>query len=44
MLDFDSLRYSQRARDVGLEYIDFTRTCGEKTERKNDVGIDIRDD
>ncbi|MEK6969915.1 MAG: phosphotransferase [Nanoarchaeota archaeon] len=43
MLDFDSLRYSQRARDVGFGMHRFARTCGEKTERKNDVGIDIRD-
>ncbi|MBT6774588.1 phosphotransferase [Candidatus Woesearchaeota archaeon] len=43
LLDFDPLRYSQRARDVGFGMHRFARTCGAKTERKNDVSVDIRD-
>src|SRR3989338_6714438 len=43
ILDFDSLRYSQRARDVGFGMHRFARTCGAKTERRNDVGMDVRD-
>jgi Ser/Thr protein kinase RdoA (MazF antagonist) len=42
LLDFDPLRYSQRARDVGFGMHRFARTCGSETERKNDVGVDVR--
>ncbi|RLE47859.1 hypothetical protein DRJ25_01380 [Candidatus Woesearchaeota archaeon] len=43
LLDFDPLRYSQRARDVGFSMHRFARTCGEKTEKKNDIGVDVRE-
>ncbi len=42
ILDFDSMRLSQRARDVGFALHRFSRTYGERTERKSDIGVDIR--
>jgi len=42
-IDFDSILYSQRARDVGFAMHRLARTCGEQTERKQDVGVDVRD-
>ena len=41
-VDFDPMLYSQRVRDVGLAMHRMARTYGERTERKNDVGADIR--
>lgn len=43
LLDFDSLLYSQRVRDVSFAMHRFARTCGEKTERKQDTGVDVRE-
>ena len=43
LLDFDSLRYSQRARDIGFGMHRFSRTYELQTERKKDVGVDVRE-
>lgn len=43
LLDFDNLSLSQRARDMGFGMHRFSRTYGERTERKNDCGTDIRE-
>lgn len=43
LLDFDNLSLSQRARDMGFGMHRFSRTYGERTERKNDCGADIRE-
>lgn len=42
-LDFDTLTISQRARDVAYAMHRLARTYGQMTERKKDVGVDIRD-
>lgn len=41
-LDFDSIIISQRARDVAYAMHRLARTYGPSTERKNDIGVDIR--
>ncbi|HEY5600912.1 MAG TPA: phosphotransferase [Patescibacteria group bacterium] len=41
-LDFDPIVYSQRLRDLVFAMHRLSRTFGEQTERKNDLGIDIR--
>lgn len=42
ILDFEQVRLSQRIRDVGYAMHRFSRTYGPLTERKEDVGVDIR--
>jgi Ser/Thr protein kinase RdoA (MazF antagonist) len=42
ILDFDPLKYSPMVGDLGFGMHRFARTCGAKTEKKNDVGVDIR--
>ena len=43
LLDFDPICRSQKARDVGFGMLTFSRTYGEKTERKNDMGSNLKD-
>jgi len=42
-VDFDSLCYAQRVRDVGFAMHRFARTYGERTERKNGIGEDMKE-
>lgn len=42
-LDFDLSLYSQKARDLAFSMHRFSRTFGPDTERKNDIGGDIRE-
>nr|MCK4929878.1 hypothetical protein [Nanoarchaeota archaeon] len=39
---FDSVCYSQRARDFGFAMHRMARTYGKQTEKKNDIGTDIK--